>query len=574
MSSTRFLAFLVVGLATSALAQNGDPVADALAQGDLYQSRRKYDLALDAYHKADKLAHHSSAAAYLKLASTERKLGDFSSAVDDAKKAIKAAGENKALNVEALQARASLLAQMAGKPSDKKLKEAEQDLRQALSIDPNNALTHLDLGMVLLRQERDSEGVPELNAYVASPAANPETVAETRLIIANPIRARMPFPPKFSFTTNDRQNISNAALQGKVVLLDFWGTWCPPCRESVPMLRELKKKYSGKPFELVSVSSDSDEDVWKTFVQANHMDWPDYIDLSEGVLHAFKIDSYPTFIVLDKDGVMRFRQSGLSPTTEMDLADTINKALKRDSDPRLAAISAVGTSTEPASVGSHNAAPATTVNTGGPARTDISSGELKTVAAATGEHGGKQTSGEPPNVYVNDTLGLSYRYPAGWVGVNFEKSQAMTQASLGSAASGPQSQPGSSRMVPIPKMIFYASRKGQFEGRLEIPCVRITAIDSGLDDVSVDWFQEAAQQMASASQLRIIGQPQEFQVNQHRFVRADFERSIGVLHVYQSLVQTIAAEHLLSIEIYASTQDELQQIAASVQTMVIKNTDE
>jgi hypothetical protein len=96
----------------------------------------------------------------------------------------------------------------------------------------------------------------------------------------------------------------------------------------------------GKPFQLVSVSSDDDEDVWKTFIKAEHMDWPEYIDLSGDVLHAFKVESFPTFVVLDKDGVIRFRQSGEGPSTEGELEDAINKYLKRESDPKLAAAAA------------------------------------------------------------------------------------------------------------------------------------------------------------------------------------------------------------------------------------------
>ncbi len=71
--------FLLASLSLAAQ-ESSDPVAQAVSQGDLYSSKRKYELALDAYHKADKLSHHSSAACYLKLASVERKLGDFSSA--------------------------------------------------------------------------------------------------------------------------------------------------------------------------------------------------------------------------------------------------------------------------------------------------------------------------------------------------------------------------------------------------------------------------------------------------------------------------------------------------------------
>jgi len=56
------------------------------------------------------------------------------------------------------------------------------------------------------------------------------------------------------------------------------------------------------------------------------------------VLQAFKIESFPTYIVLDKDGVMRFRQSGFGEGTAAELSDAINKALKRASDPNLAAV--------------------------------------------------------------------------------------------------------------------------------------------------------------------------------------------------------------------------------------------
>jgi tetratricopeptide (TPR) repeat protein len=163
--------------------------------------QRKYELALDACHKADKLSHHSSAPCYLKIASVERKLGDFSSALEDAKKAVKVAGEDKSVAVRAHLLRASLLSQMAGKPTDKKLKEAEDEIRQALAQVSGNALAHYNLGFVLLRQERDPEGIAELNAFLAIPGADPETVAEARRMVANPLRARAPFAPDFSFTT-------------------------------------------------------------------------------------------------------------------------------------------------------------------------------------------------------------------------------------------------------------------------------------------------------------------------------------------------------------------------------------
>jgi hypothetical protein len=60
-------------------------------------------------------------------------------------------------------------------------------------------------------------------------------------------------------------------------------------------------------------------------------------------------------------------------------------------------------------------------------------------------------------------------------------------------------------------------------------------------------------------------------VKKHPFVRADFDRSVGAVHMYQSIIQTIAGDYLLTVEIYAYSSDELQQVAASFQTMDISD---
>src|SRR5215471_16685378 len=117
-----------------ALAQaDSEAFKQAMARGDLYESKRKYDLALGAYQLADKLAHHQSAACILRMAIAEQKLGDFPSALDDTKKAIKSAGNDKTTAIEAHMMRASLLVGMSSKPTDKKLKEAEADTREAIA---------------------------------------------------------------------------------------------------------------------------------------------------------------------------------------------------------------------------------------------------------------------------------------------------------------------------------------------------------------------------------------------------------------------------------------------------------
>jgi thiol-disulfide isomerase/thioredoxin len=559
--------------------ESSDPVAQALSQGDLYSSKRKYELALDAYHKADKLAHHSSAPCYLKIAAVERKLGDFSSALDNAKKAVKVAGDNKSVALRAHLLRANLLTQMAGKSTDKKLKEAEDEIRQALLLDSANALARYDLGFVLLKQERDPEGIAELNAFLSMPGTDSETVAEARRMVASPLRARAPFAPDFSFTTYQQQDLTNASLRGKVVLVDFWGTWCPPCRESVPILRNLNKKYMGKPFQLVSVSSDDDEDVWKTFIKAEHMDWPEYIDLSGEVLHAFNVDSFPTFVVLDKDGVIRFRQSGEGPATEAELEDAINKYLKRESDPKLAA-AAAAEAPSASSASRPDTSPTASFNPSRAASSNASAAsspaqEKTSPNADSSVPRGIEGGVIAENIYKNAALKMTLAFPQGWHAADPESLRALNeraQSAAKAALLGQHPELANSSDIVMPKTVFYASRKGEWDGQhINMPSIRIAAIPSRRESVSLNAFEQMVSKVGNVSGMKSIGAASEFHVNKHSFLRADFERSVGAARIYQSFLQTIAGDYLLTIEIYAYSLDELQQAAVSLQSMSISD---
>jgi hypothetical protein len=95
----------------------------------------------------------------------------------------------------------------------------------------------------------------------------------------------------------------------------------------------IHKKFSDRPFQIVGVSSDNDEDKWKAFIAAQKMSWSEYIDLSGSVQALFEVHEFPTYIVLDRGGVIQMRQSGLGPETGEELQEAINKALKKPYNP-------------------------------------------------------------------------------------------------------------------------------------------------------------------------------------------------------------------------------------------------
>ena len=548
---------------------SADPVKSAIAQGDLYQSKHKYELAQDAYRKADKLSHHASADAYLKLSAVDKKLGDFSSALDEAKKAVRAAGDNKTWAAQAHLAHANLLVLMSSKPGDKKLQEAEADIRQALAMNSSQAIAHFNLGYVLLKQGRDAEGIAELQTYVSASGVQPSDLAQAHRMIANPIRAREPFAPDFSFTSHEKQLISNSSLRGKVVLLDFWGTWCPPCRESVPTLRDLQKKYAGKGFELVSVSSDDDEDVWRTFIEAQKMNWSEYIDLSGEVLSAFNVESFPTYVVLDKDGVMRFRQSGFAQSTEGELVDAINKALKRASDPNLAAAAATDAKEKELAALSHGGSSGTNSLESESKSNRAKSTDAETNSTLVGIEGGLVSG----TIYKNEALSLAYEFPRGWIAAKPDVLHALNEKLEATAKTSILQQhpeaAGNLRII-TPKIVFYASRRGDGDGqRLSFPCVRIMTTASRATSLELDAFQRTAEAMANASGAKLSLAPAEYRVKDHPFMRADFARSMGGQHILQTYVQTLSEDYLLTIEIYALSGDDKQVAVDSLQKVII-----
>lgn len=304
-------------------------VSDLLSQGDGYTAHRNYVKALESYQKAEKASHHECSVCWLREVKIYKTAGDFNTALDCAKKAEKEAGGNKREMSEALLTHANLLAAISSKPKDRKLVEAVADTRQALALDPDETIAHFNLGVLLMKQEQDADGAAELKAYLASNTPDAATAKSAREDLADPRRAREPYAPEFAFTTLENEQVSLASLHGKVALLDFWGSWCPPCRASIPTIAGLQKDFAKKQVEFIGISSDNDAEAWQRFVAANRMVWPEYLDLDGHVQQAFAVDSYPTYIVLDRNGVIRFRQSGFDEQSSGgELSEALDKALK------------------------------------------------------------------------------------------------------------------------------------------------------------------------------------------------------------------------------------------------------
>ncbi len=89
----------------------------------------------------------------------------------------------------------------------------------------------------------------------------------------------------------------------KYILIDFWASWCHPCRAEIPNLKNLYKKYSGKGFEIISISIDEKEAAWQKAVKEEQLLWPNFRDVT-GIAKMYKIKAVPSMLLLDENGTL------------------------------------------------------------------------------------------------------------------------------------------------------------------------------------------------------------------------------------------------------------------------------
>lgn len=114
-------------------------------------------------------------------------------------------------------------------------------------------------------------------------------------------------PFDLKFTAVDGREVDVSKLQGKVVLIDFWATWCGPCVEELPKVIKLYKELNEKGFEVVGISLDQDKAELEAFLKEKGMKWPQYFDGkgSENDLFVkYKLESIPTMWLLNKKGLV------------------------------------------------------------------------------------------------------------------------------------------------------------------------------------------------------------------------------------------------------------------------------
>jgi thiol-disulfide isomerase/thioredoxin len=323
---------LITGLVTLVAGSAGAPAqqlpaeaTDHLDRARAAMNRNQYQEAIGEFRRVLKTSN-ACVECYFQLVKAYQKLGAHKDALDAARKAAEFAPDDhwRAVAHDVIGVELSAMAGSARIHNQ----DAELEFRTALQFDPDHAAIYFNLGSELMKEMRDAEGISVLLEYLKRAPDGPEAKL-ARAMAENPRRARESFAPAdFALVTKEGEYVTLDEIKGKVVLLDFWASWCKPCEEALPTLQHLSKRYARDQFVLVSISVDQDEQAWRNFMASHHMDWPQALDRDFKLRQMFGIKSYPSYVLIDTEGIMRSYVIGSGMQSAGELDDAVTKLIK------------------------------------------------------------------------------------------------------------------------------------------------------------------------------------------------------------------------------------------------------
>jgi len=136
--------------------------------------------------------------------------------------------------------------------------------------------------------------------------------------------------PEISVTSiTDGSTLKLSDLKGKVVLLNFWATWCPPCREEMPSMMKLNSAMAGKPFQMVAVSMDEGgKPAIESFFKESGFNLPTYLDKDGSASKVYGLTGVPESFIIDRQGVLVKKIIGGIPWDSPDVASFLEGLMK------------------------------------------------------------------------------------------------------------------------------------------------------------------------------------------------------------------------------------------------------
>jgi len=134
--------------------------------------------------------------------------------------------------------------------------------------------------------------------------------------------------PDFTLPVRGGGELQLSELRGQVVLVNFWATWCGPCRKEMPLLDELYRKYQGLGFTLLGVNVEADGRLADGFLAETPVSFPILLDAESRVSSLYEVSAMPSTVIVDRQGNVRLVHFGYQPGDEQKYQDTIRALIR------------------------------------------------------------------------------------------------------------------------------------------------------------------------------------------------------------------------------------------------------
>lgn len=134
--------------------------------------------------------------------------------------------------------------------------------------------------------------------------------------------------PDFTLKSRSGKNIRLSDFRGEVVLLNFWASWCGPCRQEMPLLEAMYKRYKKLGFTVVGVNVEQDNQKAKGYLSDITVSFPILYDTASTASKLYKVSAMPTTVIIDRSGNMRYLHNGYKPGYEKEYQKQLKKLLR------------------------------------------------------------------------------------------------------------------------------------------------------------------------------------------------------------------------------------------------------
>ncbi len=134
--------------------------------------------------------------------------------------------------------------------------------------------------------------------------------------------------PAFTLAARGGQDVSLSQYRGQVVMINFWASWCGPCRQEMPLLESIYKKYGKMGFTMLGVNVEPDSNAANEWLKATPVSFPILYDRDSKVSKLYEVSGMPSTVIIDRSGKLRMLHRGYKPGDENEYLDSIRSLIR------------------------------------------------------------------------------------------------------------------------------------------------------------------------------------------------------------------------------------------------------